>query len=59
VPLDRAWRLWANRCHVIGHLKLVCAQLKERKNEKDHGPNGKGMFVTNVLNHIVLQTVLI
>ncbi len=59
MPLHRAWRLCANRCHVIRHLKLVCAQLKERKNEKDQGLNGKGMFVTNVLNHIVLQTLLI
>ncbi len=59
MPLDRAWRLCANRCHVIGHLKLVCVQLKERKNEKDQGLNGNGMFVTNLLNHIVLQTLLI
>jgi hypothetical protein len=59
VPLDRAWRLCANRCHVIRQVRLVCAQLKERKNEKDQGLNGKWMFVANVLNHIVLQTLLI
>jgi hypothetical protein len=40
-------------------LKIGLCSIEGRKNEKDQGPNGKGMFVTNVLNHIVLQTLLI
>ncbi len=42
MPLYRAWRLCANRFHVIGQLKLVCAQFEERKNEKDQGPLWQG-----------------
>lgn len=46
-----------NSCHDIKHSEPNYVKLKDKMNEKNKHPDNKGVFVTNVVESHVINTI--